>query len=496
MALTALSTTARAGGPSGGAREAHIAATATHGGPAGPTSAPADEQGLKRVGHIVVLMQENHSFDSYLGVLPYMPGSPYHPPAEVGGPCDAGDHLCVGGLSCSMIDGRLGCTNSNPALRGTAAVRAFHQRKYCTSNPHHGWVAAHREANYADPNSTAALNDGFVRANGGDPTTMGYYTRADLPYYYALASTFAMSDRQFSALIGPTLPNRMYLMAATSFGHLESDFIDNTPPSSAGYKPISPTIFDLLDRHHVPWTEYFQPGNRMTPPRPYGRLFRNPASAKFLPLRDFVAAAAADRLAPVVFIDLAQHEHPPLDVRRGEFEVARVVGALRRSPAWANSVLIITYDENGGFYDHVAPPAATSPDGIPPGACADLSNPPSSEQPGGGAHCLPSRLAQSELCRMASPGKPCADFTQDGFRVPLIVVSPFARPHYVSHVARDHTAILRLIEDRLLGGQRLTARDAAQAPFDEMLNFADTPSAAANVAPSIAPAPRKTDPGC
>lgn len=460
------------------------------------SAAAADGQGLERVGHIVVLMQENHSFDNYLGVLPYVTGSPYHPPARAGGPCDSNDHLCVDGLSCSKLGGRLECTNSNPAKRGAAVVRAFHQTRYCTSNPHHGWVAAHRAANWGDPNSTTTLGDGFVRANRGDPTTMGYYTRTDLPYYYALAETFAIGDRQFSALLGPTLPNRMYLMAATSFGHLQTDFIDNTPPSPAGYKPISPTIFDLLDRHRVPWSEYFEPGNHMTPPRPYGRLFRNPASANFRPLGNFFTDAAADRLAPVVFIDLREHEHPRLDVRRGEFEVARVVSALRASRAWTDSVMFITYDENGGFYDHVAPPVTTSPDGIPPGACADRSNPPSSEKPGGGAHCVRSRLAQGELCRMAQPGAPCADFTQDGFRVPLIVVSPFARPHYVSHVARDHTAILRFIEDRFLGGERLTARDASQAPLDELLDFAGAPSAAANVAPSIAPAPRNSDRGC
>lgn len=462
----------------------------------GPAPISQAAAGLGRVGHIIILMQENHSFDSYLGVLPYVPGSPYHPPARPGGPCDPGDHLCVDGLTCAARGRRLKCTNSNPAARAGAAVRVFHERKYCTSNPHHGWVAAHREANYEDPNSPLALNDGFARVNRADPTTMGYFTRADLPYYYALAGTFAISDREFSALIGPTLPNRMYAMAATSFGHLSTDFIDNTPPAPSGYKPITGTIFDLLDRHRVGWTEYFQPGNHMTPPRPYGRLFRDPASPNFRPLKEFFTQAAAGRLAPVVFIDLAQHEHPPLDIRRGEFDVARVVSALRASPEWADSVLLITYDENGGFYDHVLPPAVPPPDGIAPGECADLSNPPASKLPGGGAHCVASHLAQWDLCRRARLGEWCADFIRDGFRVPLIVVSPFARPHYVSHVARDHTAILDLIEQRFLGGDHLTARDAAQSSLVEMLDFTAAPSASANVPSSIAPAPRKTDPGC
>jgi phospholipase C len=464
--------------------------------PARANPASSGPQGLERIGHIIVLMQENHSFDNYFGVLPYMPGSPYHPPAKAGGPCKAGDHQCVDGLTCSRIRGRLECTNSNPTGHGAKVVRSFYEAKYCTSDPNHGWVGAHREGNYDDPNSPVTLNNGFVRANHSDPTTMGYYTQSDLPYYYKLAETFAISDREFSAVRGPTLPNRMYLLAATSFGHVATNVIDDFPPARDGYEPISGTIFYLLDRHHVPWAEYFQPGAVLTPPRPYGRLFRNPQSQNFRPLKDFFADVAAGRLPPVVFIDLYQHEHPPRDIRSGEFEVARVVSALRTSSAWANSVLIITYDENGGFYDHVAPPAVTSPDGIPPGACADLSHPPASKRPGGGAHCEVSHRHQEILCRMAAAGERCANFTEDGFRVPLIVVSPFARPHYVSHVARDHTAILNLIEDRFLGGQRLNARDASQSALTGMLDLATAPSAKAIVPRSLAPAPHKHDPGC
>lgn len=464
--------------------------------PAGAISAPSGPQGLKRIGHIIVLMQENHSFDNYFGVLPYMHGSPYHPPAKAGGPCKAGDHKCVDGLTCSRIHGRLDCANSNPTGHGGQVVRSFHETKYCSADPDHGWIGAHREGNYEDPNSLVARNNGFVRINDGNPTTMGYYTQDDLPYYYKLAETFAISDREFSAVRGPTLPNRMYLLAATSFGHLATDRLDDTPPTPDGYKPITGTIFGLLDRHHVPWAEYFQPGGLLTPPRPYGKLFRNPKSPNFRPLKDFFTDVAAGRLPPVVFIDLKQHEHPPLDIRRGEFDAAHVVNALRKSSAWANSVLIITYDEDGGFYDHVAPPPATSPDGIPPGACADLSDPPASKIPGRGAHCSWSHREQEMLCGMARAGEPCADFTQEGFRVPLIVVSPFARPHYVSHVTRDQTSILNFIEDRFLGGQRLTARDASQSSLAGMLNLATAPSMKANVPVSLAPAARKNDPGC
>src|SRR3989441_9246553 len=123
------------------------------------------------------------------------------------------------------------------------------------------------EANYADPLNTlrASLNDGFVRVNdateqrdlGGETPiedeTMGFYTDTDLPFYYALAKTFAISDRYFAPLLGPTFPNRAYALAATSFGHLNT--AEQFPPPG-GYKPVNGTILDLLDRHNVFWVNY------------------------------------------------------------------------------------------------------------------------------------------------------------------------------------------------------------------------------------------------
>jgi phospholipase C len=452
--------------------------------------------GLVRVAHVIVLMQENHSFDNYFGALPYAPGGHYHPPQRQGGPCDRGDHLCVDGLTCSHAGaGSLSCANSNPAPGG-GILRVFHETHYCTSNPPHEWVDAHREANFEHPDSSIVLSDGFARIRPNDPASMGFYTERELPFYYALAQTFAISDAHFSALIGPTTPNRFYLMAATSFGHVMTGRVDDTPPAITGYKPITGTIFDLLDRHRVSWAEYYQPGNHLTPPRPYGAMFRNPALPNFKPLRDFFTDAAANRLPAVAFVSLAQHEHPPLDIRAGQYDVARIIAALRASPEWGSAAMFLTYDENGGYYDHAAPPAAAPPDAIPPGECADRNNPPFSLIPGNGAGCTESARAQTRLCAMAALGQSCIGFTSFGFRDPLILISPFARAHYVSHAPNDQTSILAFIEKRFLNGDHLTARDASAESLEDMFDFAGAPSRDAPVDAALAPPPRPDDPGC
>jgi phospholipase C len=456
----------------------------------------AGAAGLARVGHIVVLMQENHSFDNYLGALPYTANGHYHPPRRPGGPCDSGDHLCVDGLTCARgAGGILSCANSNPAPGG-GAFRVFHETRYCTSNPPHEWFDAHREANFDDPNSPIVLADGFARVRPGDHTSMGFYTERELPFLNSLAQTFALSDAHFSALIGPTMPNRSYLMAATSFGHVMTGDYDNTPPAITGYKLITGSIFDLLDRHRVAWAEYFQPGNHMTPPRPYGRMFRDPSLPNFKPLRNFFSDAAAGRLPAVAFVSLAQHEHPPLDIRAGEYDIARVAAALRASPEWSTSVMFLTYDENGGYYDHATPPAAAPPDSIPPGECADRNDPPRSLIPGHGSGCIESARAQARLCAMARLGQSCIGFTSFGFRDPLIAISPFAKPHYVSHVPNDQTSILAFIEKRFLGGDHLTARDASAKSLEDMFDFSGAPSRDAPIDAALAPPPRPDDPGC
>ena len=452
--------------------------------------------GLGKINHIIILMQENHSFDNYFGVLAYAPGSPYH---NGNGPCASTDHKCVDGLSCSPGSGGLNCTNSNVEDDGSA-VSAFKAASRCSDDPDHSWLGTHAEIYFANPNAALEnpLSDGFVRQNdlqreidiqesGVDDQTMSFYDQDDLAFYYELAVKFAISDRQFASVLGPTFPNRSYLMAATSFGHLTSS--DSLPPGG-GYRPISGTIFDLLDSRGISWADYYDEGAQ-------DGSFRPSDLAHTLPMAAFFRQAAGDGTLPQVsLLDLsgADSEHPPVDIQRGQYRVSQLLNAVRHGPFWKDSIFFITYDEHGGFYDHVKPPQAAqngerTPDGIYPGQCADLSNPPASERPGGGAECSANfggdtSLGDAEALCPALVNDPagafpasCAAFDQLGVRVPLMAVSPFSKPGYVSHTVGDHASLLALIERRFLSpGMHLTRRDQYANDLEDMFDFERSPS--------------------
>jgi phospholipase C len=501
---------------------------------------------IKKVKHVIVIMQENHSFDNYFGALAYAPASPYHNGLDG---CRKDDHNCVDGLVCRFtFDGKLFCFNHSPEAEGNL-VYAFHDPKRCAGpDLDHSWFGTHQEINFNHPNRSLfePLMNGFVRVNDAteqkdngveSPTedqTIGFYNQDDIPFYYSLAAQFALNDRYFASVPGPTFPNRSYLMAATSFGHLTTS--DSFPPAVTGYQPITGTIFDLLDKNGVTWADYFQDA-------PQGGSFR-PFSAKlvdphFLPLKLFLAQASGvpglPELPSVSFVDpnfglfgiaTENDEHPPTDIQRGQAYVSQVVNAVRNGPFWKDSVIFITYDEHGGYYDHVAPPAARqghhdTPDGISPGQCADLSNPPASLEPGGGAECSQNLLSATDtttnnaaqLCPAfaANPTgsypEECATFNQYGVRVPFLAVSPFSKPHYVSHTVGDHASILAFIEARFLSAassgdedgdndeddrararQHLTKRDQHAHTLEDMFDFDGSPSLGTAIVPALPPA--------
>jgi phospholipase C len=462
--------------------------------------------GLQRVNHIIVMMQENHSFDNYFGALPYAPGSPYH-----AGPCASTDNKCVDALTCTASGASLACTNSNPENDGAPPVVSFHDPLLCIpTDLDHSWVGTHQEINFLDPNNSLhGTNDGFVEDNDGtdapdtgesatDDHTMGFYTHSDLPFYYSIAQTFALDDRYFATLPGPTVPNRMYLYAATSFGHLVTSTAEAIPPAG-GYKPINGTILDLLNKQNVSWGEYVDASGVTELGIPYGALFQLPVPPHFQTVSDFMSQAASGNLPSVAFVDfsLGNSEHPPYDIRAGEALVAGIINAVRTGPNWNDSIIFWTYDEHGGFYDHVVPPSAVAPDNVPPGMCADASNPPGSESPGGGAQCSDSLTAEQALCELALPGESCiTTFNQYGIRVPIVAISPFSKAAYVSHTVADHTSILALIEKRFLSSQHLTARDANANDLEDMFDFDGMPSLSATVNPALAPPASSSDPGC
>ncbi|HWR13678.1 MAG TPA: alkaline phosphatase family protein [Terriglobales bacterium] len=382
---------------------------------------------LVKINHIVFMLQENRSFDNYFGML-----NPYR--AMVGLPQDVdGFTLDANGLP----------TNTNPNYANTGTVRAFKMTSVCTENVSPSWNETHVQANRFNPGSTTSLNDGYVftaaklAIDRGYYDTqglraMGYYDWTHLPYYYYMASQFGTSDRFFSAAPTATNPNRHYLYAGTSEGHAY--------PWSG---PISDhkTIFDLLSEAGITWRIYsasFQESvfNQFS-------SLVNKYPNNIVPIDQYFTDVQNGTLPQVVTLETSDlNEHPANNIQTGSAYVKRVVDALMQSQYWNDSAFFLTYDEAGGLYDHIGLQPTVSPDGI-----------------------KPIDLASTDIQ---------GDFTVTGFRVPLIVVSPYAKAHYVSHTAADFTAILKFIEKRY-NLPNLTARDAAQIDMTEFFDFVNKP---------------------
>ena len=373
------------------------------------------------IDHVVVLMQENRSFDHYFGQLHYQ-GQPRSRPEPQR------------------------ASNPDPTNPSGPRISAFHQTHYCeVADLDHSWSGTHREWN-------GGRMDGFTAQNQNpdDPTgsrTMGFYDSSDLPFYYALYGTFAMADRFFSSVLSQTFPNRFYLLAGTSFGHIRNDFPQDCPqPCNPLLEYSQRTIFNLLDEAAPPvsWKIYFHEV-------PFADEFAyvRSRSQNVVAISNYFADAAAGTLPQVAFVDplfigssnTENDEHPTSNIQVGEEFVARVINALLASPQWPRSALFLTYDEHGGFYDHRRPPPACVPDDIAP------------------------FLEEGDV-----PGA----FDRYGIRVPAVVVSPFARARYVSHRVYDHTSILRFIETRF-DLPALTARDANADPMLKLFDFRNPP---------------------
>lgn len=426
------------------------------------------------VNHIIFMSQENRSFDHYFGSMRQywaangipdqsFDGLPQFNPSSGPAPL-VGPEASNPGCDPAYVFPPSDCTMDN----SSPIVTSFHMVSACEENPSPSWDEDHLDWNYANPiASTAALN-GFVftaahdARNSVPPLTdvdgkraMSYYTGDDLPYYYFLASNFATSDRWFSPTMSRTQPNRMFMVAATSAGHAY--------PLTAG--PLSnPTIFDSLQTAGVTWKIYVTDLEYAKPPVNDSTLTMFTTAAKypnnFVPVSQFLSDAQNGTLPSVAFIDpgfdSGRDEHPGLDdgepggsVQVGAQYVSTLVNALMQSQSWSDSIFILTYDENGGFYDHVAPQSTVSPDGIKP---LDL---------------LP-----GDICTITQG--PNCDFTYTGYRVPLMVISPFTKKNYVSHTVADYTAWLKLVETRF-SVPSLTKRDAAQMDMTEFFDFVSVP---------------------
>lgn len=365
------------------------------------------------VDHVVWVMQENRSFDHYFGTM-------------------------------EGVDGlREGMSNEGPS----GPVAPFHETDLCTSDVDHSWNGTHRAWN-------GGLMDRFVAVNGATGArAMAHYDESDLPYYRALAAAFATSDRHFCSVLGPTFPNRYFLYCGTAFGKTANDV------PLFGW--TQRTVLDELTTRGITWRVY-------SDGPAFANAFRNVrGSANLKPLSQFFTDAAAGSLRSLSIVDPAftgvasepTDEHPPSNIQAGQAHVASVVGALMSSPQWASAALFYTYDEHGGYFDHVAPPPACVPDARAP-----------------------------EL----GPGDVQAGYDTLGIRVPLIVVSPWARRGYVSRRASDLTSVLRFLQARF-GLPAMTARDANALALLDMFDFDAPPRLAP---PALPPAIIESDRGC
>ena len=296
--------------------------------------------------------------------------------------------------------------------------------------PSQSWQASHASLGDAD-------NTGFVKACG--PVAMGYFTPEQIPFYAGLARTYPLCDRWFGSCLAQTYPNRRFLMAGTAAG-----IIDTTAASVTAPPPPNGVIMERLEAHRIPWMNYYNdlPATFLFP------KFATSRPDHIAHMNRFYQDAAAGTLPGLAFVDPAfadevgESEENPADIRVGEQFAAQVIHALTTGKAWDKTLIVWLYDEHGGYYDHVVPPKAIAPDDIQPNL------------PDGFTH---------------------AGYDQYGFRVPAAIISPYARPNYVSHVVHDHTSVMKLIETKW-NLPALTYRDANADDLLDSLDLSNPPA--------------------
>ena len=386
---------------------------------------------LKDVEHVVILMQENRSFDHYFGTLRGVRG--YGDPRPLTLP--SGEPVW-----------------KQPGKGGVGTVSPFHldtksTRAETMFSLDHSWKGSHARWKHYDA---------WIPAKG--PLTMGYFTRADIPFYYALADAFTICDAYHCSIFGPTNPNRLYLFSGTSglAAGDESEIVIKNPPEekngtadplkdSPEFKGLTwPTYAERLQKAGVSWRVYQEHDNYGDNGLSYFVNFRGigPDSELYKRGRawspgsnaetdktsngehlvaDFAADVAADRLPQVSWIVASYKlsEHPQASPSDGEYLTARLIEALASNPkVWAKTAFILNYDENDGFFDHMPPP-------IPP---------------------VGSAVGKSTVAMTHEDyrGEPVGL----GPRVPLIVVSPWTKGGFVNSQVHDHTSVIRFLEAR------------------------------------------------
>lgn len=361
----------------------------------------------------VYMMMENRTYDHYFGARSMLEGLP-------------GD-----GLKMSMTNPD---SNGNPVSPYKPDLTAE-----CVNDPDHSWDGSRTQWNNG-------ANDGFVKRQEamygpGSHEPMQYLTRDLLPVSWALADAYTTCDRMFASLMDETIPNRAYSLVGTSAAYkTNSDIIDNISAL-----PV-PSVYNRLNDAGIDWTYYYgnlSIANAILANGPYA-IDTGPTdgTGKARRFQYFMKDAAAGKLPPVVVIDPAfgpggNDNHPPHHPIDGEELIATVYTALAKSPQWKHIVMfMVTFDEHGGFFDHVSPPT----------------------------------FADDTATVWANMGRDTSGFNQGGFRVPATIIGPYVKPGYVSSVVYDHTSWLATLWNHF-GLQPLTARDAAATDLTDALDM-------------------------
>ncbi len=449
------------------------------GGGTPPPPPPPDPCGsqpcINRVQHVIIMLQENRSFDDYFGQMTA--------------------YRQANGIPINSSDGKINDLStgqfSNQNFQTGQGIPSYHSGSVCTEDLTPDWGPSHIMMNHANPAAAGPGSpmDGYVALAFAisqafpsiilDQTgkrAMGFFDSADLNYYYFMASNFAMGDAVYSPAPSRTAVNRLYLFGATSGGFAHEP---SAPCGGAGQLPCqlaSKPIVQLLDENHISWKVYVtDPKSTFLTYLSFFSYWNNPAvQQNVAPLDDAAKAALpgtpfagrssymddlkSGTLPSVAFIETGmfsgRDEHPsnvnktsgdvgPVNVQVGAKFASGVINALMTSSSWQSSVLFFGFDEGGGLFDHVPPISVPSPDNIKP---MDLN-----------------------------PGEIPGDFTITGFRIPNMVVSPFAKKNFVSHTPIDYTAWLKFIETRW-GLGNINARDAAMPDISqEFFDFKNPP---------------------
>jgi phospholipase C len=491
---------------------------------------------VQSVDHVVFMLQENRSFDTYFGMLnPYRQSNNWTVSED-------GNTYTVDGIDDKLTQ------FANPDDQGQS-FNLFKLSSSCVDDMSSAWLESYGDVNRYDfsPSRAISMNgfvhtaEGYAASGAGDGSftdlvgqrAMGYYDQDLLNYYYYMASQFAISDRWFSPVSSKSTPNRIATVTGgTTQGLVRDPFVDDEFTQQLNIE----TIYQELDENNVSWKIYYSitaggcteqdgdcgaGGNSNDFPVTtfsdfsYSSkyLYENPQQAActsptvgsqqavgdasnsfcidpnhIAPLSQYMTDVANNSLPSYAFIEAAygsSDEHPGSGQSNllGQQKVASIINALMQSPSWANSVFFLSYDEPGGPFDHVPPVPGHSNDNSDsslssvPDIGSIAVNPDNYSPCQGDPPTLHCDLQPPDPGWNASDAAAQTGFaTQLGFRLPNMVISPFSRQHYVSHIPMDHTAVIKFVESRFIGASaHLTARDAAQPDLLDFFDFSGAP---------------------